>query len=134
MKRATWGVIAAAIASVALVVALQAQEQRLAAQQEQVTAEKEEGKVIFTFADEEKMKAFAATWQQRQAMLAKMAVLESYWKQEQSRLDQTNQQLLADYQLDVNKSYTLDPDRRVLLESPQPATEAGTSPPAVPVD
>ena len=118
MKKPMWGLVGAAVASVVVVVALQAQEHRLAAtpaQPAQASA-KEEGKAVFTFPDDAKMQEFAARWQQRQAMMARMAVLQGYWKQEQANLAQMNQQLLTDYHLDVSKTYTLDRDKRVLLE------------------
>jgi hypothetical protein len=118
-----WGMVAAAIASVAVVVALQAQEHRMAATSSAPSAPAA-GTVIFSFSDDEAMRAFETQWQQRQTLMARMAVLQSYWKQEQANLAQVNEHLLATYHLDASNTYTLDRDRRVLLEHPQPPTEA----------
>ena len=67
------------------------------------------------------MQVFARLWQRRQAAMARMAVLKAYWDQEQPALNQVNQQLLAEYQLDVSKSYSLDTKQQVLIELPTPA-------------
>ncbi len=79
----------------------------------------------FTFTDQSQMEAFAKQWQQRQDALTRMAVLQAYWNQEQTALQQMNSVLLTTYNLDVNKNYTLDTERRVLLEQ-------GGAPPASP--
>lgn len=71
------------------------------------------------------MKGFAQLWQQRQAVITRMAVLQAYWNQEQPALQESNTQLLSTYNLDVNKNYTLDAARKVLVEQ-----EATTPPPA----
>ena len=146
MKQSLWGVIAAAGASVVVVVALQAQEHRLAktppppvAQPAKEAKEaKEEGTAVFTFPDDATMQAFATLWQQRQVLLTKAAVLQDYWKQEQANLAHINQQLLTDYHLDVKNNYTLDRDKRVLIERapsaepPAPDTADTAQPPAIP--
>lgn len=80
-----------------------------------------DGTIVHRFADEASLQAFAKLWQRRQAALTRMAVLQAYWDQEQPGLNQVNQQLLAEYQLDVKKSYRLDTEQRVLLELPTPA-------------
>jgi len=122
MKRASLGIAGAVIASVALMLALRAQEQASgpssdagsSAQAPAATAQAEQ--VVFTFSDEEQMRQFAQLWQQRQAIVTRMTVLQTYWDQEQAILGQINQQLLSQYNLDVNKNYSLDPDRKVLIE------------------
>ena len=127
MKRVTMWVLGAGVASVALMIALRAQEQSakpIAGGQASSSAAPAapaasgEEKVAFTFTDEEQMKQFAQVWQQRQAALTRMAVLQAYWNQEQGALTQMNQQLLSQFNLDVNKNYTLDTDRKVLVEQP----------------
>ncbi len=127
MKRVTMWIVGAGVASVALMIALRAQEQSakpIAAGQASSSAAPAapaasgEEKVAFTFTDEEQMKQFAQVWQQRQALLTRMAVLQAYWNQEQGGLTQMNQQLLSQFNLDVNKNYTLDTDRKVLVEQP----------------
>ena len=123
MKRSLLWLVGAGIASVALVLALEAQEQKTGNPPTPSPAPAE-GKAVFTFADEAQMQQFAQLWQQRQAILTRMAVLKSYWDQEQPTLAQLDQQLLTQYNLDVNKNYSLDPDRRVLLEQPTPPAVA----------
>lgn len=93
--------------------------------------------VAFTFTDDPQMQQFAQTWGQRQGVLTRMAVLQAYWNQEQAGLTQLNQELLSKYNLDVNKNYTLDTDRKALIEQPltpeqvaaQQAAATGQTPP-----
>ena len=80
--------------------------------------------IIHTFQDEATMREFAKLWQQRQAILTRMAVLQAYWTQEEPGLGQVNQQLLSQYHLDVNKNYTLDTERKVLIELPAPPAKS----------
>ena len=144
MKRVTLWVVGAGVASVALMIALRAQEQAA----KPISASNPPGPssapaapvgpevVAFTFTDDTQMNQFAQLWQQRQAALTRMAVLQSYWSQEQGILAQMNQQLLSQFNLDVNKNYTLDADRKVLVEQPltpeQQAAAAATQSGATP--
>ncbi len=124
MKRLIlWGGAIVIIGGVA-VWALQAQEQQAnpPAQQGVTTqapaAAAGPETIAFTFTDEAQMQQFAQVWGQRQGVLTRMAVLQAYWNQEQTGLTQLNQELLSKFNLDVNKNYTLDTDRKVLLEQP----------------
>ena len=146
MKRnLLWG-IGAIAASAMLVIALRAEDKSApkpananppAAQAASPDTSKD--KVAFTFKDEPQMREFATMWQQRQVVLARMAVLQNYWNQEQGNLSEINQKFLSQYNLDVNKNYALDPDRKVLLERELPAggtaagAAAGAATPAAPV-
>jgi hypothetical protein len=133
------------VAGGALVWALQAQEQQAnpPAPQAQTQVAPAAGApatgpetIAFTFTDETQMQQFAQVWGQRQGALTRMAVLQAYWNQEQAGLGQLNQELLSKYNLDVNKNYTLDTDRKVLVEQPltpeqvaaQAAIAGGTTP------
>lgn len=92
-------------------------------------------KIAYTFPDEDSMKAFATTMQQRQAIALRMAVLQDYWRQDQAALATVEQQLTDTYKIDLAKSYSLDTDRRLLIELPQtpasaPAEAAQATPPA----
>ena len=80
------------------------------------------------------MQAFAQLWQQRQSSLVRMAVLKSYWESEKDLQSKLDAKLVADYQMDASKQYTLDERRRALieLETPPPAAPAPTAPPATP--
>lgn len=144
MKRLIlWGGAIAIIGGV-MVWALQAQEQQQAnppAQQPAATAEAPAAPagpetIAFTFADDAQMQQFAQVWGQRQGVLTRMTVLQAYWNQEQTGLTQLNQELLSKFNLDVNKNYTLDTDRKVLVEQPltpeqvaaQAAVAGGTTP------
>ena len=73
-------------------------------------------KVVFTFDSEEKMKAFETLWRQRQVAAVRMTVLQSYWNEEQVLMTKLNEQLAKDYQVDVTKAYSLDPEKKVLIE------------------
>jgi hypothetical protein len=76
-------------------------------------------KVIFKFTDDEKLREFATLWQRRQGLLVRMAMLQGYWGDEQAKLNELNTQLNAQYSVDTAKNYTLDSDRKVLLERPE---------------
>ena len=144
MKRVTLWVIGAGVASVALMIALRAQEQAAkpigstpsASTVSKAAAPAGNEKTAFTFTDENQMKQFAQLWQQRQAVLTRMAVLQAYWNQEQGTLTQMNQQLLSQFNLDVAKNYTLDTDKKILIEQPLTpeqqaavaAAQSGTTP------
>lgn len=130
MKRVAWYAIGIGVASLSLAVALQAQEQK--GKKDAAAGEKKEEKVAFTFKDDDQMKEFAQFWQQRQGVFTRMAVLQDYWNFEQAGMNEANKQLLEKYNLDVSKSYTLDADRKVLIEREgvqQPPGELGQAPP-----
>lgn len=124
MKRVTLWIVGAGIVGVAFTLTLQARERQAKAPAAKppaaVTppvAEAPAETIAFTFTDEATMEQFARFWQQRQATLTRMTVLQAYWKEEQANVQQANEQLLSQYNLDVSKNYTLDAKRRVLLET-----------------
>ena len=135
MKRAALWILGAGIAGVGLMLALRAQERQAGTPSPTPasSATPSEDKVAFTFPDDEQLKQFAQLWQARQGVLTRMAVLQDYWTLEQNGLGEANKQLLEKYQLDVNKNYTLDTDRKVLLERPappdQPSAQLGQAQP-----
>lgn len=93
------------------------------------------GKVVYTFSDDAKMQEFTNLWRQRQGIVLRMTVLQAYWNEEQAALGELNKTFETNYKLDVTKNYTLDDERRVLLERPAPpAPEAapGTLPTQLP--
>ena len=129
MKRTALWIVGAGVASVALMLALRAQERQASTPAPAASPSSEsaaEENVIFTFSDEDQMRQFAQLWQQRQNAMTRMTVLQSYWNDEQASLGQLNQQLLSQYKVDAgqNHAYTLDPDRKVLIERPAPAGAA----------
>lgn len=137
MKRMALWVLGLCVASAGLVFALRAQERQIAkapaaastpAAPAKTPAEPPPGTVVHTFADETEMEQFAQIWRQRQAALARSAVLESYLVQEQQALKQITEELLSKFSLDVAKAYTLDTERKTLVEREGPppgAPEAG---------
>ena len=82
-------------------------------------AEAPAGKVVYTFESEDKMKEFEVLWRQRQVAAVRMTVLQSYWNEEQVTINQLNQELANNYQIDVKKGYSLDTNRKVLIERPE---------------
>ena len=89
-------------------------------------------KLVYTFENEEKMKEFETLWRKRQAAIVRMTVLQSYWNEEQAGLVELNNKLTTSYQVDITKNYSLDTQRRVLIEreeAPQPP-EAPVAPTA----
>src|SRR3989338_6241043 len=92
-------------------------------------ASAEEGTVVHTFATEDEMKTFATLWQQRQGSGVRLAVLKSFWDEENTELTKLNGALTETYQLDVTKNYMLDANRRVIVERPAAAEPAPEAPP-----
>jgi len=140
MKRTTLWILGATMTSLVLVISLRAQEQQVskaapAKDAKQSAPAPDEGKVAFTFSDDAQMQQFAKLWKERQVVLTRMAVLQDYWSLEQSGLGNVNQELLAKFNLDVNKNYTLAADRKVLLEREAPSappTKLGEAPDQIP--
>ena len=137
MKRVRIWIVGIVVASSALMFTLRAEPPMAKTGKDMPAAsqeKKDEGKVAFTFSNDDQMKQFAQIWQQRQVVLTRMAVLQDYWSLEQSGLGTINKDLLSKFNLDVNKNYTLDTDRKVLVERETPAVvppaELGGSTPA----
>jgi hypothetical protein len=87
--------------------------------------------VVHTFPDAEAVQVFAKLWQQRQAALARMAVLQTYRDAEQAALKQLDGTLVSTYQMNMTRTYRLDETRRILIELPQQAPAgASVQPPA----
>lgn len=87
-----------------------------------------EGKIVYTFTDEAKMREFATMMQQRQGLALRMAVSQDYWNAEQTAMAELDKKLTSDYQLDTTKNYFLDADRKVLLERELPAASPAGAP------
>lgn len=126
MKRPLVLIGAAGLVSVLLTLALQAQEKQASTPDSSAVAPSAaaSGTVAYTFSDEPQMREFAQMWTRRQAALTRMAVLQGYLNQEQAALAQLSQELLSKYNLDVQKNYSLDTERKVLLERPPEAPDA----------
>lgn len=130
MQRTALWIVGAGVGSVALVLALRAQEQY-----PNTSPSGTPGKTVFTFSDEAQMREFAQLWNQREAVLIRMATLQQYWNQEQGDLARLNAQLASQYRIDVNKSYSLDPERKVLTErevASEPQVPPDAAPPSSP--
>ncbi len=132
---ALWG-LAAAAAVTALAVVLSAKEPPKASEAKpsepaKPSAASMADRVVFTFTSDEQMQQFGNLWRQRQVSLTRVAVLQGYMTQEGEDLAKLNQQLEAQYHLQLNKHYTLDTDRHVLIErweAPQAAPDASQKP------
>ena len=150
MKRTALWVLVLCLGSAGVVVALRAQERQIAkapaaaatpTPPSKAASAPPPGKSVHTFADEAEMEQFAQVWRQRQAAMARSAVLESYLTQEQQTLKQINEELMSKYSLDINKAYTLDTEHKTLIEregpppgqAPGAAGGVGGSAPAQPV-
>lgn len=79
--------------------------------------------IVYTFESQDKMLDFTKVWQRRQGVVVRMTVLQAYWEQERADLDELNKTLSTDYKLDVTKNYSLDTDRRVLIERELPPAQ-----------
>ena len=73
------------------------------------------------------MRQFGQLWQQRQSVMGRLSMLQDYLDQEQASLTYVNQKLWSQYHLDVSKPYTLDTNRRVLVEQDASAQAAAGS-------
>jgi hypothetical protein len=137
MKRPVMLIVVVGLVSVLLTLALQAQEKAAPTKPGAATpaaspaisptsspAAATTGEVVYTFTDETQMREFAQMWTKRQAALTRLAVLQGYLNVEQASLGQLNEELLSKYHLDVKKNYSLDTDRKVLLEREQTDAEA----------
>ncbi len=124
MKRAFMYIIGAVLVSAAFSVNLPAKERKTKEKETPAPAAEapkaEEGEATFTFQDEAQMQQFALLWGRRQASLTRLAVLQDYATEEQAKLGKVNEELMSQYHLDVNKHYTLNTDRKVLIEHPAP--------------
>ncbi len=87
-------------------------------------------KVAYTFPDEAKIQEFTKLWQQRQASVLRMTVLQSYWNEEQAALAELNNKLTSEYKVDTSKNYFLDREHRTLVEREAPPAPQATAQPA----
>ena len=81
-------------------------------------------KIAYTFPDEEKMHAFTELWQKRQSVAVRMAVLKDYWTGEEASITKFNKDLQSQYGFDPAKNYSLDTQKRVLMERKTPEAAA----------
>lgn len=92
----------------------------LEGQPAQPSADAQEETIVHTFATDEELQAFGNLWQQHQGNGVRLAVLKSFWDEENGELTKLNSTLSGTYQLDVTKNYTLDAQRRVIIEREAP--------------
>jgi hypothetical protein len=85
-----------------------------------------EEKVVYTFSDDAKLEEFAKIWQERQATILKMSVLQSYWNEEEKKLEQLNGQFSQQYNVDVKKNYRFDKDQKAIIEINEPVPAPGS--------
>lgn len=134
MQRQGWWLVGAVVGGGLLMVGLRAQERQVGRPPVPKASGGSAQTVVFTFADEAGVQAFANVWRQREQVLARLATLQEYWAREQQELAGLTQRLAAEYHVDVAKSYALDPQRKVLIEQspsspvPVPAQPAETPP------
>ncbi|MBI4322855.1 MAG: hypothetical protein HY596_01115 [Candidatus Omnitrophica bacterium] len=136
MQRQGWWLVGAVVGGGLLMVGLRAQERQAGRPPASKAADGSAQAVVFTFADEAGVQAFANVWRQREQVLARLATLQEYWAREQQELAGLTQRLAAEYHVDVAKSYALDPQRKVLIEQspsspPAPVLPQPTEPPPV---
>lgn len=127
MQRQGWWLVGAVVCSGLLVVGLRAQERQGSRAPGLKVSGGSDQAIVFTFADEAQVEAFAKLWRQRERVLARVATLQEYWAREQQELAGLTQRLAAEYHVDVAKSYALDPQRKVLVEQ-SPSSSASLSP------
>ena len=118
MRRTALWLAVVGLASLTVVVTLQAKERKEKNQAAPApqAVQPPQPPPAFTFTTDEEMQEFAKLWQQRQVALSKMAVLQSYWTQEQDAVQRVTKELASRYRLDATKTYTLDVPRKALIE------------------
>ena len=138
MKRAALWMVTAGLIGFVAVVSCQAKERKPKAEPAAVQPAVEpapQPPPVFTFTTDEEMQEFATIWQQRQIALTRIAVLQSYFSQEQEGVKRITEELSAKYHLDAAKSYSLDVPRKALVEVERKepaAAEPAASEPATP--
>lgn len=130
MKRTALWLAVIGIASLAVAVGLQAKERKPKTPPAPQVVQPPPPPPVFTFTTDEEMQEFAKLWQQRQAALSRMVVLQGYWTQEQDSVQRVTQELASRYHLDAAKTYTLDVPRKALVEveRKEPAPAPGEPP------
>lgn len=140
MRRTTWGVIAALGAAAAIGVAQAAPKDKpkAAAAAEapavQASAPAQEQRVVHAFQDDQQLQQFTQLWQQRQGLLIRLSVLQAYASEEQVALQELDNQFASTYHLDMRQldRYTLDAEKKVLIERAAAEAAAPSPPPATP--
>ena len=79
-----------------------------------------EGKIAYTFKDDTEIQEFMKLSQQRQGIFLRMTVLQAYFSQERAALEELNNKIASMYKLDSTKNYSLDNQRRALVEVETP--------------
>ena len=75
--------------------------------------------IAYTFQDAEQMEEYASLWQQLQGIRIRLSVLRAYWAEERAALTELNDTLNADFNLDPEQRYIVDPGtRRVMVHHP----------------
>ena len=97
------------------------------ADEETKAESKGEGKVVYTFKNEDELKQFTRMFTAKQNVLTRLAVLGQYVGLEQDNLKQINGQLFLQYKVDPEKNYALDGEKRVLTERPTPPAPPGAA-------
>ena len=82
-------------------------------------------KVVYAFKDQDELQQFSQLFMVKQNIITRLAVLQSYAAQEGANLEQINGQLFLKFKVDPNKSYTLDAEKRTLIERPTPPETGG---------
>ena len=114
-RRALWMAVMG-VASLTVVVDLQAKERKPKDAPAPVVQQAPLPPAVYTFTTDEELREFAKLWQQRQGALTRMAVLQGYLTQEEAAVQQVTQELSSKYHLDATKAYTLDLARKALVE------------------
>ena len=131
MKRIALWAIALGAVSLVLSIGCEAKERKPKAGKQPPAPMVQEAPAVppvFSFTTEEEMQQFAKLWQQRQAAIMRMSVLQTYWQEEQRGEEQVTQELAAKYNLDPAKTYTLDIPRKALVEVPTPPAPDAAAP------
>ena len=74
------------------------------------------GKIIYSFQNEDDLKAFAQLIQLKQSVLNRIAVLQNYQLTERANLENVSGQLMLKFRIDPNKNYNLDPEKKIVTE------------------
>ncbi len=74
-------------------------------------------KLIYNFVSDDDIKNFVAMIQIKQSVLNRITVLQDYLLSEKNNIDRINGQLILKYKIDPSKNYSLDPDKKIIVET-----------------
>ncbi|HPG30758.1 MAG TPA: hypothetical protein PKY81_07880 [bacterium] len=80
-------------------------------------SEKKTEKSVYDFASDDDMKNFVNMIQVKQSVLNRITILQEYLISEKNNFDRVNGQLILKFKIDPAKNYSLDSEKKVIIEN-----------------